>query len=644
VGPPSLQQANALAVAGSSIYMGVAATTDVFVTKLDPQGNTVYSTYFGGSGSDVAQGIAVDSLGAAYVTGTTNSPDFPVTSGAFAKSGGNFLFKLKPDGSTAYSTYFSDAQSQPRAVAADSQGHAYIAGTTYGNLPVTPGVYQGKLLGTASTGISPGPAPPSNGFVAEFSPDGGSLVYSTYFGNQNVTATALALESDGTAVVAGGGTIYRIYWGGLSLVDTASVAGTVYAVAVDSSDNIYAAGGTGSQLFSGTPGAFQTASMTVPPYPGTLGNFGVGDALVSKFDSQLRPLSATLLGGEASDQAQAVALAANGSVIVGGSTNSKALPMRGAAQSSFASATSFLAGLSPDLSTLQFSTFAGDTRAFSILSAAPMPDGGAVFAGSTVGPISQSPYSSSAIPNASQALVVRATVGAPAGPRIDSVANTASRLGVALSAGETFVVTGAGFGSDAALLVNGTTLPLIGKSSTTLTAATPLDFTSPSAATVTVQSGGASSSILVPFASAAPGVFSVDGSGLGQGYILNADGTLNSPANPALEGSKITIYATGVGPMTFVGPYAATSSPVEVVVDGFLAPGIAAVFGPVAGLPGNVYQISVYVPQPSIYGAINGSFKNVYLPSESAVTLVMNPIPAAGSAMSQAGLGISVSH
>ena len=102
VGPPSLQQANALAVAGSSVYMGVAATTDIFVTKLDPQGNTIYSTYFGGTGSDVAQGIAVDSLGAAYVTGTTNSPDFPVTSGAFAKSGGNFLFKLNPNGSTAY--------------------------------------------------------------------------------------------------------------------------------------------------------------------------------------------------------------------------------------------------------------------------------------------------------------------------------------------------------------------------------------------------------------------------------------------------------------------------------------------------------------------------------------------------------------
>jgi hypothetical protein len=111
-----------------------------------------------------------------------------------------------------------------------------------------------------------------------------------------------------------------------------------------------------------------------------------------------------------------------------------------------------------------------------------------------------------------------------------------------------------------------------------------------------------------------------------------------------LEGSKITIYATGVGPMTFVGPYAVTNSPVEVLIDGFLAPGIAAVFGPVAGLPGSVYQISVYVPQPSLYGAINNNFTSVHLASQSAVTFLMNPLAVGNGAMSQAGLGISVIH
>ena len=213
-----------------------------------------------------------------------------------------------------------------------------------------------------------------------------ALVYSTYFGVQNVTATALALESDGSPIVAGGGTIYQLCCNGRSLVYTASVAGTVNALAVDGSGNLFAAGGTGSQRLLGTPGAFQTAPVTVPPYPGAMGSAGGGNSFLAKFDSELRPISTTLLGGEASDRAQAVALAANGSVIVGGPTTSKSFPLRGAAQMSFARSTSFLAALTPDLSSLQFSTYEGDSRSFGIAAVAPMPDGGAIFAGTT-GPV-----------------------------------------------------------------------------------------------------------------------------------------------------------------------------------------------------------------------------------------------------------------
>ncbi len=656
VGPPSLEQVTALAVARSSLYMGVAATTDVFVTKLDPQGNTIYSTYFGGTASDTAKSLAIDALGAAYVTGDTNSTDFPVTAGAFAKSGGNFVFKLNADGSTAYSTYFSDAQTQSNAVAVDISGHAVIAGTTYGDLPVTTDAWQGKLTGTTPPGIDGGPelAPAVNGFVAEFSADGSSLVYSTYFGVQNVTAAALALESDGSPIVAGGGTIYQLCCNGRSLVYTASVAGTVNALAVDGSGNLYAAGGTGSQRLLGTPGAFQTAPVTVPPYPGALGSAGGGNAFLAEFDSELRPISTTLLGGEASDQAQAMALAANGSVIAGGATTSKSFPLRGAAQISFARSTSFLAALTPDLSSLQFSTYEGDTRNFGITALAPMPDGGAIFAGTT-GPSGSTPLSPIEGPFIPQALVARATVTAPATLRIDSVSNAASHLGVALSPGETFMINGAGFGDDASVSVNGAALPLVAQSATTLVAAIPLsfstlfnaqpfEFVTSFAATITVQSGGAIASIFAPLAAAAPGVFAVNGSGLGQGYILNADGTLNSPTNPAKEGAKITIYATGVGPMTFSGGFAVTGTPVEVLIDGFLAPGIAAVLGPVPGLPGEVYQISVKVPQPSTYG---NNFVNFHLPAQSALTFVANSQPTSGGIgdwASQRGLGISVAH
>ncbi len=98
--------------------------------------------------------------------------------------------------------------------------------------------------------------------------------------------------------------------------------------------------------------------------------------------------------------------------------------------------------------------------------------------------------------------------------------------------------------------------------------------------------GGAT--IAVPGAPAWPGIFSVDGSGAGQGYILNKDGTLNSPGNPASAGDPITICATGVGGMIFNNGYAVTNSAVNVFVGGVYALGIAAVLGPVPGLPGNV--------------------------------------------------------
>jgi photosystem II stability/assembly factor-like uncharacterized protein len=98
---------NSLYVApdGSRILLGTQSAGDLFVTKWDPTGKQVlYSTYLGGSGSDSATGIAVDSAGSAYVLGYTSSANFPVTANALQKSlaGSHnaFVSKLSPDGST----------------------------------------------------------------------------------------------------------------------------------------------------------------------------------------------------------------------------------------------------------------------------------------------------------------------------------------------------------------------------------------------------------------------------------------------------------------------------------------------------------------------------------------------------------------
>src|SRR6185436_9955389 len=110
--------------------------TDVFVTKLDSSGSTVmYSTFLGGSGDEAGNAIAVDSAGNAYVTGTTNSTNFPM-SGAFQPSvrGANdaFVAKLDPTGSTlVYSTYIgSNTDDVANGIAVDALGNAYITGST----------------------------------------------------------------------------------------------------------------------------------------------------------------------------------------------------------------------------------------------------------------------------------------------------------------------------------------------------------------------------------------------------------------------------------------------------------------------------------------------------------------------------------
>src|SRR5204863_1173594 len=114
---------------------GRAALTDAFVTKLDPAGALVYSTYLGGTGDEAGHAIAVDSAGNAYVTGTTTSADFP-TVGPFQptlRGGGDaFVAKLDPNGaSLVYSTYIGgEADDFGFGIALDAAGNAYVSGST----------------------------------------------------------------------------------------------------------------------------------------------------------------------------------------------------------------------------------------------------------------------------------------------------------------------------------------------------------------------------------------------------------------------------------------------------------------------------------------------------------------------------------
>ena len=150
------------------------------MTKLKPTGTAlVYSTYLGGSGNDVGNGIAVDAAGNAYVTGYTDFDRLPDHSRAPFQSdhaGGTcdaFVAKLNATGSgLVYSTYLGGSgKDKGQGIAVDAAGNAYVTGTTAStNFPTTPAAFQPTFSGG------------DDAFVTKLNAAGSALVYSTYLG------------------------------------------------------------------------------------------------------------------------------------------------------------------------------------------------------------------------------------------------------------------------------------------------------------------------------------------------------------------------------------------------------------------------------------------------------------------------------
>jgi hypothetical protein len=273
---------------------------DVFISKFNSEGSAlVYSTYLGGNSEDIGNGIAVDSSGNVYLTGATQSTDFPVTAGAFQPGRASlvdaFVAKLNPDptlldpkDALIYSTYFGgDNNDFGNGIAVDSSGNAYVVGTTRSNnfpvFPVNPpGVFQ------------PGRASVQDAFVAKFNPDPtlldpkDALIYSTYLGGDN--------DDFGNGI------------------------------AVDSSNNAYVVGTTRSTDFPvfpvNPPGVFQP------------GRASFQDAFVAKFDPDpTLPdpndalIYSTYFGGDNNDFGNAIAVDSSNNAYVVGTTRSTDFPV-----------------------------------------------------------------------------------------------------------------------------------------------------------------------------------------------------------------------------------------------------------------------------------------------------------------------------
>jgi hypothetical protein len=220
-----------LATVGSfqTNFGGGTVNGDAFVAKFNYDGTNVslvYCTYLGGSQDDLASSLAVDMAGNVFLTGYTDSPDFPTTNALYSKilghayknihgstfySGNAFVAELNTNGSKlVYSTYLGGSgvgtyigQDEGMGIALDSAGNAYVAGYTGStNFPVV-NPLTCQLAGTTNTLLNR-LAGSYNGFLAKIGPGGTNLLYSTYFGGTNIdVATGIAVDSAGAVYLAG---------------------------------------------------------------------------------------------------------------------------------------------------------------------------------------------------------------------------------------------------------------------------------------------------------------------------------------------------------------------------------------------------------------------------------------------------------
>ena len=188
---------------------------DLFITRLRLEGKGAadlsYSTYFGGQGDDRGTGLALGKDGNVYVTGVTNSSDFPTTKSALqSKPAGDrdfFVSKLdlRRSGAAAlvYSTLIGgSAMDFGWDVAVDAVGNAYVTGETRStDLPITAGAFQSALGGVSDAFSAPG----GDAFAAKLNAAGTALVYFTYLGGAaGESANNIVLDARGNAYVSGG--------------------------------------------------------------------------------------------------------------------------------------------------------------------------------------------------------------------------------------------------------------------------------------------------------------------------------------------------------------------------------------------------------------------------------------------------------
>ncbi len=294
---------NPFPTTASAFQTSLNGATNAFVFELNPTGNALtYSTYLGGTGQDVALGLALasDNSGDVYVVGTTTSTDFPSKNPLQSTPAGGFVTKLNSLGTAlVYSTYLGGGAGDiASAVAVDSSNNAYVTGKALNaTFHTTAGAFQ-TTCASCSGGFP-------DAFLTVIKADGSSYVYSSFLGGTGAdVGDGIAVDSSGNAYIVGSTTsadfpkttaapqptyggntdafvtklnpgsngltdlVYSTYLGG-GLFDAGA------SIALDGSNNAYVTG----QTISTTPTPFPTKNATQPALAGGF------DAFVSEINA-----------------------------------------------------------------------------------------------------------------------------------------------------------------------------------------------------------------------------------------------------------------------------------------------------------------------------------------------------------------------
>jgi uncharacterized protein (TIGR03437 family) len=619
---------------------------DAFVTKLDSRGQIVYVTYLGGNGNDIGNAVAADASGNAYVAGGTRmsssgTNNFPTTpQAAFpnpsALGGDGFITKLNPAGSQLlYSTYIPELA--VIGIALDAQGNTYFAGFAGyppgAPFPVTPGAFQ-----TSS--------PVGTGLVAKLNAAGSALVYATYLGGSGSVTSGvggiirgIAVDASGVAYVTGNsaspnfpttpgafqteppdiyGAAYvaKIAPSGASLIySTFLGSGGGDLIRVDAQGNAIVLGTTMSLSFPVTPGAFELNGLSTP---------WTGITFNTAFLSKLNPTGSALVystyiaGGSTLDIDNA------GDAYVLGAASYGFPTTAGAYQPcSHGPSNIFAAEFGPD-GTLSGATYLGGSGTDTPTGIVALGGGSVYLAGTTDSP----DFPGIDLGPANLVFVGSLLINDPnhlSGPCLAyAIQNGATFFEGPIAPGEIVTLRGTNIGpqepayqqigpdgkvstelAGVQVYFDIYKAPLLYVQSQQINAIVPWEVANLPLGGIGVlaQYEGASSNVsrIVPVPSA-PGIFL---NSMFQAAVLNADGTLNSPSNPARQGTVITFFGTGGGvtnPPGVTGgfwpssPLAQLTLPVSVLINGVDAYVIYA--GSAPGMVSGIFQINVRVPSP----------------------------------------------